>query len=156
LPREVWQAGFARRYPVSASEARSAALPREVWQAGFARRYPVSASEARSAASPREVWQAGFARRYPVRYRSPIETKTFAVPANHGAWLDDYQGVFPARPEPEECNPERAIERAERGSRLFVSVCRELLAQRQLDDCLFVAASEEGESAVKKSHREIE
>ena len=36
------------------------------------------------------------------------------------------------------------------------SVCRELLAQRQLDDRLLVAASEQCESAAKKCRREIE
>ena len=40
--------------------------------------------------------------------------------------------------------------------RPFVSVCRELLAQRQLDDRLLVAASEEGESAAKKRRDEGE
>ena len=78
------------------------------------------------------------------------------MPANHRVRLDDHQGVSPARPEPEECNPERAIERREPRSRRLQSVCCELLAQCQFNDRLLVPASKEGKSATKKCRQEIE
>ncbi len=80
--------------------------------------------------------------------------EALAVPANHSARLDDDKGVFPARPEPEERNPEGTIERCEFGLRSRLGVRCELLAQGKLDDRLLVAASEEGESAAKKCRDE--
>ena len=78
------------------------------------------------------------------------------MPTDHRVRLDDDEDLFPARPEPQECNPEGTIERREPGLRSRLGVGRELLAQGQLDDRLLIAASEEGESTAKKDRREIE
>jgi hypothetical protein len=78
------------------------------------------------------------------------------MPTDDRVRLDDDQGIFPTRPEPQECNPEGAIQRRESGLRSRLGVHRELLAQSQLDDRLLVPASEEGEAGAKKCGCEIE
>jgi hypothetical protein len=47
------------------------------------------------------------------RLPAPEETEAGPVPADQGVWLDDNQHVRPARPEPEEDDPEAAIARAQ-------------------------------------------
>ena len=91
-----------------------------------------------------------------LRDRSPVETESLAMPADHGVGLDNYEDFFPARPEPEERNPEATIERRESGLRSCLSVRRKLLAKGELDDHLFIVASKEGETTAKKRPREIE
>jgi hypothetical protein len=78
------------------------------------------------------------------------------VPPNDRGWLDDDERFLPARPEPEQHDPKRTIQRSEPRLRLPLSVGRELLAQCKFNDRLLAAASEEGESAAKKSGHEIE
>jgi len=85
-----------------------------------------------------------------------MEAETLAVPANHRVWLDDHQGVSPARPEPEQRNPEGAVQRREPGLRSGLSVRCELLAQSKLDDRLLISTSEEGGAAAKKCRNEEE
>jgi hypothetical protein len=78
------------------------------------------------------------------------------MPTNHSARLDDDEGLFPARPEPGQRDPEGAVQRREPGLRSLLGVGRELLAQGKLDDRLRLAPSEEGEDRAKKRRCEIE
>ena len=77
------------------------------------------------------------------------------MPPDHGVGLDNHEDFFPPRPVPEERNPEGAIEWLEIGLRPGLSVCRKLLAKRELDDHLFIPASKQGEARAKKRPREI-
>jgi hypothetical protein len=85
-----------------------------------------------------------------------VELEFLAMPTNGGAWLDDDEGVLPARPEPVQRKPEGAVQRREPGLRSRLGVRRELLAPGKLDDRLLPVASEEGERTAKKQHREVE
>jgi hypothetical protein len=91
-----------------------------------------------------------------LRDGSPIEAEALAVPANHRLRFHDDKDLLPARPEPEQSDPEGTIQRCERGPRSLLGVRRELPAQDKLDDRLFPAASEEGQRTVKRQHREVE
>ena len=78
------------------------------------------------------------------------------MPTDHRVRLDNDQDLFPPRPESEERHPESAIERREPGLRSRLGVGCELLPQGQFNDCLLIAASEEGEHRVKEHSHEIE
>jgi len=91
-----------------------------------------------------------------LRDPSPIESESLVMPTDHRVRLDNDQDLFPSRPEPEQRNPEGAIERRELGLRSRLGVGCELLPQGQFDDGLLIAASEEGENRAKEHHREIE
>jgi hypothetical protein len=91
-----------------------------------------------------------------LRNGPPVQEETLAVSANHGVRLDDHERVFPARPEPEECYPERAVNRREPGPRSCLSIRCELLAQSKLDDCLLIPTSEKSSAATKKYRDEEE
>jgi len=73
------------------------------------------------------------------------------MPADHGFRADDYEMLFPARPDSGKHDPERTIERREPRSRPIMAVDRELLAWRQLHDGLLLTASEQGEKTTKES-----
>jgi hypothetical protein len=88
--------------------------------------------------------------------RSFVELEFLAMPTNGGAWLDDDEGVLPARPEPVQRKPEGAVQRREPGLRSRLGVRRELLAQGKLGDRLLPATSKEGGSTAKEQRREIE
>ena len=66
------------------------------------------------------------------------------MPAHDGVGLDDAENVSPSKPSSRKRDPEGAIERSQSRLNLLVCVGGELLAQRQLDDRLLAAASEEG------------
>ena len=78
------------------------------------------------------------------------------MPTDHRVRLDHDQGVSPARPEPEQRNPEGSIDRRELGMSFLLSVRSELLAQSQLDDHLLTVASEDGKGTAKECQSEIE
>ena len=91
-----------------------------------------------------------------LRDPSPIESESLVMPTNHRVRLDDDQDLFPSRPEPEQRHPEGAIDRRELGLPSRLDIRRELLPQGQFDDCLLIAASEEGEHRAKEHSHEIE
>ena len=91
-----------------------------------------------------------------LRDPSPIESESLVMPTDHRVRLDNDQDLFPSRPEPEQRHPESAIERREPGLRSRLGVGCELLPQGQFDDCLLIAASEEGERRAKEHSQEIE
>ena len=76
------------------------------------------------------------------------------MPADHGLWLNDDESALPSRPEPREGDPEGAIQQREMRSRMSMHEDRELLAQRELDDGLVLAAPEQSEDAPKDRDRE--
>ena len=78
------------------------------------------------------------------------------MPTDHRVRLDNDQYLFPSRPESEQRHPEGAIELRELGLRSRLGVGCELLPQGQFDDCLLIAASEEGERRAKEHSHEIE
>ena len=79
-----------------------------------------------------------------IRDRSPVEAEPLPVLADDGLGLDDEEGVFPARPEARQCNPEGVINRSEVRARILVGIDRKLLAQDQLNDRLFAPTPEQG------------
>ena len=97
-----------------------------------------------------------------LRDSSPIQPKSRPMPSEHRVRLDDDQGEkaqlssTPARPEPEQRNPEDTIERSELWLRLLLAVCGELLAQSKLDDRLLIPTSENGHGTTKEQRREIQ
>jgi hypothetical protein len=66
------------------------------------------------------------------------------VPAHHCLGLNDAVDLLPSRPDPEEGDPEGAIEWSQSRLRLLAFIRGELLAQGQLDDRLLATASEYG------------
>ena len=78
------------------------------------------------------------------------------MPADDGLASIDYEMILPARPQARERNPERMIQRAQSRSRSTLRVHRKLLTQRKLDDCLILAAPEEGDDAMKKHRYETD
>jgi hypothetical protein len=86
--------------------------------------------------------------------RTPVAAKSLAVPADHRLWLNDEEGAPPSRPEPGKGDPEGTIQRRETRSRMSMREDRELLAQRELDDRLVLAAPEQSEDAPKNRDRE--
>ena len=76
--------------------------------------------------------------------------------SEHRVRLDDDQGLSPARPEPEQRNPEDTIEGSELWLRLLLAVCGELLAQSKVDDRLLIPISEKGHGTAKEQRREIQ
>ncbi len=106
----------------------------------------------------RDWWTPGTTLRdaLPIEATRKLRFLPLLVPPNDRVRLDDHEGVFPARPGAGQRYPEGAINRRELGLRSGLSVRCQLLAQSKLDDRLLVTASEERESAVKKSRRETE
>jgi len=78
------------------------------------------------------------------------------MPLDHCVRLDDDQDLSPARPEPEQRNPEGTIDKSELGLRLLLTVSCELVAQSKLDDRLLIPTSEKGHSTTKEQRREIQ
>ncbi len=76
------------------------------------------------------------------------------MPADHGFRADDYEMLFPARPDSGKHDPERTIERREPRSRPIMAVDRELLSQCKFNDRLFLATPEEGEETLKQGNCE--
>ncbi len=82
----------------------------------------------------------------------PVLAEARSMPSHDGLWANNDKLILPARPESREHDPERTIELGNPRPRPIVSLNRELLAQRKLDDRLFLVASEEGNGAVKEQH----
>jgi hypothetical protein len=78
------------------------------------------------------------------------------MPADDGIGANDHEVVLPTRPESGERDPERTIQRAQSRSKPTLRVHRKLLTQGKLDDCLILAAPEEGDDAVKKQRYEMD
>jgi hypothetical protein len=78
------------------------------------------------------------------------------MPADDGLGSNDYEMILPTRPQARERNPERTIQRAQSRPRSTLRVHRKLLAQRKIDDCLILAAPEEGDNKVKKQRYETD
>ncbi len=74
------------------------------------------------------------------------------MPSYDGFRANNYKLILRTRPESREHDPERTIELGNPRPRPIVGINRELLAQRKLDDRLFLVASEEGKGAVKEQH----
>ena len=72
------------------------------------------------------------------------------MPSYGGLQANKYKRILPTRPESREHDPERAIKLGNPRPRPILGIDRELLAQRKLDDYLFLVASEEGNDAVKE------
>jgi hypothetical protein len=64
------------------------------------------------------------------------------VPADDRLRLNEDQDASPPGPEPREGDPESPVERREPWPRMPLDVDGELLAQRELDESLFLSASE--------------
>ncbi len=76
------------------------------------------------------------------------------MPTDHRIRLYDEKDLFPSRPEPEQYNPEGAIQWCEPGLRSRQGVRCELLAQGKLDDRRLLVTSKEAEDRVKEGDNE--
>lgn len=72
------------------------------------------------------------------------------MPAGHSVGLHDGQRLLPSRPQVDEGDPESAIQRRQSGTALAPSVDLELLAERELDEGLILAASQQREDAAEE------
>jgi hypothetical protein len=87
---------------------------------------------------------------------APVAAECLAVPTNDGLRPHQDQGGSPLRPDAREGHPKGSVQRRESGPRVAVGADRKLLAERQLDDGLALAASEEAERAAKHANDEGE
>ena len=78
------------------------------------------------------------------------------MPSDHGLGLHNDQTGFPVGPESGKGNPEGAIERGELRPRVILSVDRELLTKRKLDDCVFSWSANQGWNRRKDDQRKVD
>ena len=76
------------------------------------------------------------------------------MPADHCLRLNDYESAPPARPKTGEDDPEHAIQSREPRPWMPLGADSELLTERELDDGLVPAISEERQDAAENRDRE--
>ena len=109
--------------------------------------------------STNESLQLGWNRwsaRTPLRDGSPVQPEALAMPADYGVGLDDDQGLFPARPEPGQKDPENPIRRSDPWLGPSLGVGRKLLTQGEFDDRLLRSTSKEGEETAREDRPEVD
>ena len=78
------------------------------------------------------------------------------MPANHGLRANNDQVVLPSRPKARERDPESSVEWRWLRPGAFLGIHCELLSQRKLQDCLFLATPEESGHAAKERDQKNE